>query len=64
MLKTGSPEAIVEKAIGCVVTKADHFALGDKKSIGWQRYVDAEVAVYDMQFSPPRYKVTPEGIIL
>ena len=63
--KADSPKTIVEKAIGCVVTENEHRELSKhKKSIGWERYADAKVAVYDMESTPRQYKVTPDGKII
>jgi hypothetical protein len=46
----GKVEEILEKAVGCVVTKDEHRALDDFKNYdGWDRYIQAGIEVIDME---------------
>jgi hypothetical protein len=40
-------ESVVSDAIACMVTKAEHKILGCSKSVGWSRYQESGIRVYD-----------------
>lgn len=54
MERPGEAGAILDLAIGCVVTKAEHELLsGVRKLVGWARYRAAGVRVYDLAGDQP-----------
>lgn len=56
LLRLGAdPEAVLAKAQGCLVTKAEHQRLTeqDAKQSGWDRYLAAGVDVYDLASGEP-----------
>ena len=38
---------VVNDAVACMVTKAEHSLLSNSEEAGWQRYLDAGIRVYD-----------------
>jgi hypothetical protein len=47
LLSGEAVESVVADAIACMVTKNEHQKLGASSSLGWQRYRDAGIRVYD-----------------
>ena len=47
LLSGESIDTVLQDAIACMVTKAEHQILGNKKSIGWLRYSESGIRVYD-----------------
>ncbi len=43
-------ELVVNDAIACMVTKDEHLALGKSSSLGWQRYKEQGIKVFDTKY--------------
>jgi hypothetical protein len=56
----GDVEAILRRAVACLVTVSEHEALGrfDSTAAGWDRYLRAKVDVYDFTEDPPQLVIT------
>jgi hypothetical protein len=42
-----SVKAVVSDAVACMVTKEEHINLGGSSKLGWDRYKDSRIRVYD-----------------
>jgi len=49
LLAGDDPEQVVNDAVACMVTPAEHSVLGKCGGSGWDRYAQASIRVYDSQ---------------
>jgi hypothetical protein len=47
LLSGENVESVLSDAIACMVTKDEHKVLGSSKSVGWLRYQESGIQVYD-----------------
>ena len=47
LLNGEAVELVVKDAIACMVTKEEHQALGKSSNLGWQRYKEQGIRVFD-----------------
>ena len=47
LLNGEAVELVVKDAIACMVTKEEHLVLGKSSSLGWQRYKEQGIKVFD-----------------
>jgi hypothetical protein len=47
LLNGEAVESVVVDAVACIVTKDEHAILGKSKKLGWERYCDVGIRVFD-----------------